>query len=357
MPKKISILTQTLLVAVTVWIWQIGRPVWKEFTLSFRNGQTTISTPGYYFAGDANKTCEIVTRPDPSKISHCEDGVRIGDKKLLISCDPGRPNWNPVMGIMTNSRTNGSLWIYDYGNNDSLQPVELVGFPAGRTFHPLGVNVFRKTPAGPVHAFVANLEAKASAVEVFTILDKAPYKAFYERTLSHPLIHAPNAVLPVSPTQLYVSIDHRFTGRMSKWIAKLSFFEDFLQAPLGWVAYVEILPNGKVKYSKAANFINFANGLFLSRDGREFAVVSSVRSILSFYDRDPRTSKLTFREKIQLPYPPDNLRPDSEGNIIVSGSANLLHLGEFAYGAVHILPAGFPELPAGSRTTALSCPR
>ncbi|KAF9502953.1 hypothetical protein BS47DRAFT_1310448 [Hydnum rufescens UP504] len=233
---------------------------------------------------------------------------------------------------MTNSSINGTLWIYDYGNDNSLQPVELVGFPTTRTFHPLGLDVVPATASEPAYAFVVNLETNTGAVEVFTISDKAPYKAFYTRTLEHPLTHAPNALVAISSTQLYVSIDHRFTARMPKWKGILSLVEDVLQAPLAWVTYIEILPDGTVNYSKAANFINFANGVFLSRDGKEFAVVSSARAILSFYDRDPATSKLAFREKIALPHPPDNLHPDSDGNIVVSGSANLLQLMEFASG-------------------------
>ncbi|KAF9503777.1 hypothetical protein BS47DRAFT_747589 [Hydnum rufescens UP504] len=259
MVKKISIVNQILLVASAIWIWQVGRPGWKDFARAFRNSRTQIHTPGYYFAGDANKTCEIINRPDPSKISHCEDGVRIAHKTLLITCDPARPDWNPAMGIMTNSSINGTLWIYDYGNDNSLQPVELVGFPTTRTFHPLGLDVVPATASEPAYAFVVNLETNAGAVEVFTISDKAPYKAFYTRTLEHPLTHAPNALVAISSTQLYVSIDHRFTARMPKWKGIFSLVEDVLQAPLAWVTYIEILPDGTVHYSKAANFINFAN--------------------------------------------------------------------------------------------------
>jgi arylesterase / paraoxonase len=138
--------------------------------------------------------------------------------------------------------------------------VQLVGFPSGRTFHPLGLNVLPETSTEPAYVFTANLDAKASVVDIFTMSDKAPYKAFYKRTLSHPLIHAPNSLLPISPTQLYISVDHRFTVRMPKWIAKLSLLENVFQAPFAWIAYVEILPDGRVKYSKAANFINFPNG-------------------------------------------------------------------------------------------------
>jgi arylesterase / paraoxonase len=161
---------------------------------------------------------------------------------------------------MADPSQNGAFWIYDYGNEDSLQPVELVGFPAGRTFHPLGLDVLPATVSEPVYVFTANLDAKASVVDIFTVSDKVPYKAFYKRTLSHPFIHAPNSIVAISPTQLYISVDHRFTPRMPKWTAKLALLENAFQAPFGWIAYVEILPNGGVKYRKAANFINFANG-------------------------------------------------------------------------------------------------
>ena len=166
---------------------------------------------------------------------------------------------------MGDASHNGAFWIYEYENDNSLVPVELVGFPADRTFHPLGIDVYPATDKEPAIAFVANLDVKASVVDVFSVSTKAPYKAYYKRTLSHPTIHAPNSIIAISATQLYVSVDHRFTERMPKWIAKLSMLETFLQAPLGWVAYVEILPNGEVEYKTAANFVNFANGeAFLS---------------------------------------------------------------------------------------------
>jgi hypothetical protein len=60
--------------------------------------------------------------------------------------------------------------------------------------------------------------------------------------------------------QLYISVDHWFTIHMLKWITKLSLLENLFQAPFAWIAYVEIPPNGRVKYRKAANFINFLNG-------------------------------------------------------------------------------------------------
>jgi hypothetical protein len=78
--------------------------------------------------------------------------------------------------------------------------------------------------------------------------------------VTHPLIHAPNSLLPISPMQLYISVDHQFTVCMLKWIMKLSLLENLFQAPFAWIAYVEILPNGRVEYRKTENFINFPNG-------------------------------------------------------------------------------------------------
>ncbi|KAF9514171.1 hypothetical protein BS47DRAFT_1343513 [Hydnum rufescens UP504] len=292
--KRSSIVTQTLLIAVAIWIWQVGRPEWKHFNLAKSNIQTTILTPGYYFAGDANKTCEVITRPDPSRISHCEDGVHIAHKKLLITCDPGRIDWSPIMGIMTNPNKNGAFWIYDYGSEDSLQPVQLVGFPSGRTSILL-----------PAYVFTANLDVKASVVDIFTMSNKAPYKAFYKRTFSHPLIHAPNSLLPISPTQLYISVDHRFTVRMPKWIAKLSLLENILPDGRGWSSH---------------------------KTERNLSSRRPWHAPIRFYDRDPGTNKLRFREKIPVPFLPDNLRYDSEGNIVVGGHPNIGQMWEVVYG-------------------------
>ena len=161
---------------------------------------------------------------------------------------------------MADPGRDGGFWVYEYKNSlNSLMPVKILGFPKHRTLHPLGIDVFKAKGKEPATAFVANLDVEASVIDVFTISSKAPYKAVYRRTVRHPYVHAPNAIVAISPTQFYVSIDHRYTMRMPKWIAMLSILEN-LHAPLGWVEFVELLPNDKVKYTTAANFINFANG-------------------------------------------------------------------------------------------------
>jgi hypothetical protein len=75
-----------------------------------------------------------------------------------------------------------------------------------------------------------------------------------------------------------------------------------------------------------------AVGMFLSKDGKEFVVASSIASILSFYNRDPATNKLTFREKMSVPFPPDNLRHGANGDILIAGSPHIPQMFEFAYG-------------------------
>ena len=55
--------------------------------LAASNLQTEIATPKWYYAGDANKTCEVL---EPEVLQRCEDGVFLSPKKILITCDPGR---------------------------------------------------------------------------------------------------------------------------------------------------------------------------------------------------------------------------------------------------------------------------
>lgn len=90
MSKLTSVYTQIILVGVALWTWTTGIPTAKQFLLAAGNLQTNIETHGYYFAGDANQTCSVITSPDPAKITRCEDGAFLSSKKVLVACDPGR---------------------------------------------------------------------------------------------------------------------------------------------------------------------------------------------------------------------------------------------------------------------------
>lgn len=61
--------------------------------------------PTAYFAyGNATESCKIVTDPDDNLFRMCEDVKilprlegQLGRRNLLVSCDPGRPQWNTVL--------------------------------------------------------------------------------------------------------------------------------------------------------------------------------------------------------------------------------------------------------------------
>lgn len=77
----------------------------------------------------------------------------------------------------------------------------------------------------------------------------------------------------------------------------------------------------------------------MSKDGKELVVASSIATIVSFYDRDPATNKLTFREKMSLPFPPDNFRHGENGDIVIAGSPHIPQMFEFAYGKREYSPS------------------
>ena len=248
-------------------------------------------------------------------------------------------------GVRIDPKPQGALRIIDYSNGDyKSKDVEIVGMPEGKGFHPLGVEIWPANGTTPATVFVANLDVPASVVEVFTLSSSAPYVAKYVRTVQHPNLHSPNSIVATSATSFYASNDHRWSVRMHPWLAKLTFLENFLQFPTAWVAHIELLPNDEVKYTTAANYINFANGVAISADGKEFVVASSITSIIMFYDRDPSTNKLTYREFVPAPFAPDNLRYDANGDLIFAGNPHIPQLFEVAYGVRAYSPSWIAAL-------------
>lgn len=81
------------------------------------------------------------------------------------------------------------------------------------------------------------------------------------------------------------------------------------------------------------------SGIALSPDGKEFVAASTYHSVLYFYDRNPKTNKLTYREFIQLPFGPDNVSYDKNGRIVVAGHPNGKYVFEVAYGFREYAPS------------------
>lgn len=248
-------------------------------------------------------------------LQFCEDATAWGAERVVLSCDPNRLQWNTVMGPLKESSGRGALWVVEpstageEGGSSSLaQEVELVNFPTGADFHPLGIEILSDT------LFVINHQRTVSTIEIFLLSSSSAspptVTATHQRTLHHPsFTGAPNSLALLSPTSFYLSHDHLFTRRHRSLLGTtLNLFETLASLPLGRVDLVTFSPTSEeVQVKTAAPRIPFANGLALSHSGTTLAVASTSRRAVLLYSRNTTTNALSYRERIRLPFLVDNL--------------------------------------------------
>ncbi|KAM0753936.1 hypothetical protein T439DRAFT_298378 [Meredithblackwellia eburnea MCA 4105] len=246
-----------------------------------------------------------------------------GKKTLvLLSCDPGRKEWNTVMGPLTDPNPRGVLWVMDpEAETPVASVVKMEGFPSKSDFHPLGIEVLRVGSDQRPVVYVVNHQRNESTVELFelNLVQLSPSveaTATYLTTLSDPsFTGAPNSIAIVSPVAFFLSHDHRHTRRGAGPLAKLlNFVETIGALPLSRVDLVElssaVLSSTKPRVNHVrtvASRISFANGVALSRDKRTLAVASSTRKEVRLFNVDGINHALSLKERIKLPFHVDNL--------------------------------------------------
>ncbi|ODH14316.1 hypothetical protein ACO22_06602 [Paracoccidioides brasiliensis] len=272
-------------------------------------------------------------------IENTEDILIDHDRAIaIISFDPGRTEWNTVMGVFKNPDPKGSLVIFDYASTGKTKELELIDFPEEADFHPLGVNIFRSSPDASTRLFVINHRRTGSTVEVFDV-NYDLHQAKYIRTISDndKTIVSPNSIAPVSYTQFYVTNDHRYIARTSPILSKI---ETFFSRPWTWVTFVDFSFPDDFKCTIVADNIAFSNGILVTPTGKEVVVASSSSDALYIYKRDPKTNLLSKdRESIPVNFHPDNINFDD--SLDISDPTVFDAEGRFLRGLV---VAGHPSL-------------
>ena len=221
----------------------------------------------------------------------------------------------------------GDLWLYSYiGSKGSVRKLNLQDFPPSATFHPLGIDVIYDPQSQNFHILVINHGADRSTIEVFAAPDPTEVESTttirHIATLSNPAFVSPNSVVATSPTSFFVSNDHFFTKRMPfPFNLFIPLLETAFQRPRGWMDHVEwhLESQSMARVSRALSNIPFANGVAVSHDGTVLAVASSTANSVLLYDRNPDTNQLKYRDRVNVPYNPDNLSFTSDGMLLVSG--------------------------------------
>ncbi|KAJ7364038.1 hypothetical protein DFH08DRAFT_838150 [Mycena albidolilacea] len=283
----------------------------------------------FYLHGDAESQCERKSAPD---LKFCEDAAfweiheeATGSTRsdIIISCDPGRGEWNTVMGPLRDPGPHGVLWLLSAEKDAVPQRILKENYPPNHDFHPLGIAIWPSRGNSPSNLFVVNHARKRSVIEQFIISPKNPGVATHVRTISSAYLVSPNSIALTSPSSFYVSNDHLMTRRLPGGLGNvLPLLETFLTLPLGWVSHISLDPAAHtpiLEHKFAAFGIPFANGVSISPSGSEIAIASSTTSEVRIYSRDPITNALTRTHTVPVPFCPDNLDYDAAGTLIASG--------------------------------------
>ncbi|KAJ7274393.1 hypothetical protein B0H12DRAFT_396183 [Mycena haematopus] len=289
------------------------------------------SPVAFYAHGVAESHCEFKTAPD---FKFCEDAAfwDIHDEatnstrhETIISCDPGRGDWNTVMGPLRHPEPHGALWLLSAERDAVPQRITMQNYPSNHDFHPLGIAISPAHGNTPSNLFAINHARKRTVVEQFTMSPASPGIATHIRTITSPYFVSPNSIALTSPSSFYVSNDHLMTRRLPGGLGNvLPLIETFLTLPFGWVSHISLDPEHTahkpiLEHKFAALFIPFANGVSLSPSGSHLAIASSTSAEVRIYSRDPSTNALSRPHVVSVPFSPDNLDFDAVGTLIVSG--------------------------------------
>src|SRR4030095_1585259 len=150
----------------------------------------------------------------------------------------------------------------------------------------------------------------------------------HRTTLADPSLVSPNDLVAVTPTQVYVTNDHRHPPGAMRTV------EEYLRRP--WANVV--MWDGRA-WREAAGGIQLANGINVSHDGRTVYVASVIGQSVRVYDRDPATGALTLRGEIPLGSGPDNIEVVADGPLWIGAHPKLLTVVRYMSGAVEQSPS------------------
>lgn len=263
---------------------------WFVLDLLYDAGEFKEISP--HFAGTSRR---ITGAPGAEDITiHPHTGV------AFISSDDRRAR-------LRGEQDQGAIYVFDLTAEDP----QIINLTSGfeQEFHPHGLSLYLGEN-GEERLFVVNHRAQGDFVEIFDYENKT---LVHRESIRDPLMTSPNDVVAVGPRSFYVTNDHGNQSAMGRTL------EEYLRLKRSYVLFY----NGS-KFEIAARDIAYANGVNVSRDGKQVFVAACIGGKINCYDRDLDSGALTFRRDLDLGTGVDNIELDAEGNLWIAAHPQLL---------------------------------
>ena len=227
---------------------------------------------------------------------------------------------------------NGTIMLVDLNAAEPHLRAALIAEPPD--FRPHGMSLYAPLN-GSRKLFVVSHPADGShRVEIFEQTASGLFA--HAKTITHPLMSSPNAILAVGPRQFYVVNDRGGRTPFER------FAEVILRRPLSNVLYFD----GQAMRVAVTRLKN-PSGMAGSHDGRMVYVSDTLGDQLQIFARNGTTGALRSAEAVPLGSSPDNITTDEEGNLWIAAHPKLLSLLRAFRNASSIAPTQiFKVLPS-----------
>jgi len=192
--------------------------------------------------------------------------------------------------------------------------------------HPHGISYY-KTSGGQAYLYAVDHAGGSHSILLFYFENDTTLSLL--RTFSDStFIISPNDVVAVDEQRFFFTNDHGSHSDFGKTL------EDYLQQAKSKVVYFD----GN-QYSVAAEKIKYANGINISRDGKEIYVAACIGKSILIYDHEISSGKLSLKKEIYLNTGVDNIELDESGNLWVACHPQLLTFVKHAKDTSRLAPS------------------
>lgn len=278
---------------------------WFMFDLLYDAGEFKTVAP--HFSGACRR---ISPAPGAEDITiHPETGI------AFISSDDRRAR-------MRGEPSQGAIYVYDLNHPSPTLTNLTIDFE--QDFHPHGISLYIDE-SGVEKLFVVNHRAAGDCIEIF---DYSEDKLIHRESLRDALMTSPNDIVAVGPRSFYVTNDHGNVSALGRTL------EEYLRLARSYVLYYDAR-----QFQIVAQNIAYANGINVSRDGRQVFVAACIGGKIKIYDRDLDSGALTWRSDIDLDTGVDNIEVDANGDLWVAAHPQLLAFTRHARDAKNLSPS------------------